>query len=270
MAQEFLADCRRRQLAAKTLEYYQWVLDKLLPKCPELPTAPSQVATVIDDPKLGPVSRENLDRGIRVFLTWVEDVHDYPNPLRRSKKMKKIKTLPRVLQENEVEAVLGVCETQQQRAIIGLLLDTGIRLKELAQLRWDAIDAERKSLRVVEGKGRPRVIPISPLVLELLAGLGDSEHVWVSSNGPMTRAALQSTIRRLFRKAGLRGPKLGPHTLRHTFGTWYIANGGHVAHLQTIMGHASIETTMIYVHLSANQVQADHSAYSPARRFLTG
>lgn len=270
MAKEFLADCRRRQLADKTLENYQWALSKLLPQCPELPTYADHISGIYDDPRLGPVSRRNVERAIRVFFTWVEEVHGHPNPLRKTKKMKKIKTFPRVFQEHEVAAVWKACETQQQQAMIGLLLDTGIRLNELAQLRWSEIDTDMNSLRVAEGKTGPRVIPISQTVLKMLDGLGDSEHMWISKNGPMSREALQSAIRRIYRKAGLQGPKLGPHTLRHTFGTWYIANGGNVVHLQEIMGHASIETTMIYVHLSANHLRADHSAYSPARRLLTG
>ena len=267
MARKFLAYCRMRGLASKTLEYYQWVLGKLLAGCPELPTMPDQIATVLDDPKLGLVSRAALERGIRAFLTWAEDAHDHPNPLRGTKKMKKVKTLPRVLYENEVAALWAACETQQQQAMIKVLLDTGIRLDELTHLRWSDIDTDTNSIRV-DGKTGPRVIPISPPVLESLQGLGDSVHVWVGSNGPMTRSAVQSAIRRLCRKAGLLGPKLGPHILRHTFGTYYIVNGGGIAHLQKIMGHASIETTMIYVHLAANHLKADHAAHSPALRLL--
>ena len=267
MAQKFLAYCRMRGLASKTIEYYQWVLGKLLSECPELPTMPDQIATVLDDPKLGLVSRRALERGIRIFLKWAEDAHGHPNPLRGIKKMKKVKTLPRVLYENEVAALWAACETQQQRAMIKVFLDTGIRLDELTRLRWSDIDTDTNSIRV-DGKTGPRVIPISPSVLESLQGLGDSVHVWVSSNGPMTRAAVQSAIRRIFRKAGLRGPKLGPHILRHSFGTHYIVNGGKVTHLQLIMGHASIETTMIYVHLAANHLKADHAAHSPALRLL--
>ena len=76
---------------------------------------------------------------------------------------------------------------------------------------------------------------------------------------------MKRVYNRLFRRAGITGSKLGPHTLRHTFGTSYIRSGGGVRQLQYILGHERIETTMIYVHLAGQDVQADHAKHSPAR-----
>lgn len=151
--------------------------------------------------------------------------------------------------------------------MVVLCLDTGIRLGELANLRWTAVWPD--SIRVT-GKTGPRIVPVSRGARDMLTGLGDSDHIWVSRKGPMSLWAVQMVIRRLFIRAGLQGPKSGPHTLRHTFGTHYIANGGSLAHLQRIMGHVSIETTMIYVHLSADMLGPDHAEHSPARRLLNG
>ena len=104
----------------------------------------------------------------------------------------------------------------------------------------------------------------------MLTGLGDEAYIWVSRNGPMTRDAIQSVIRRLFLRAGLTGPELSAHTIRHTFGTHYIANGGNIFSLKEIMGHASITTTQLYVHLAAAMTKADHKLHSPAARMLPG
>ena len=80
----------------------------------------------------------------------------------------------------------------------------------------------------------------------------------------MSRCAVQGVVKGIFSRSGLRGPKLGAHLLRHTFATHYIDCGGGVAHLQRILGHKSIDTTMIYVHLSATALRADHAEHSPS------
>lgn len=265
IAQEFMMANRRRELSPNTIEYYQWCLDKLVSACPEWPASAGEIAAAWDSPKLGRVSRGNVERGIRIFLAWAQNNHGYPNVLHGSKRMPKAKTLPRVLHEEEVVAVWDACETAQERAMIALLLDTGIRLGELAALRW--ADVGHGSLNV-NGKTGPRVVPVSPSIQEMLTGLGDAEHIWVSRNGPMSRSAVQMVINRVFQRSGLQGPKLGAHILRHTFATNYIADGGSVAHLQRILGHANISTTVIYLHLSVRALQADHRAHSPARRML--
>ena len=265
MARKFLESCRQRQLSDKTLEYYQWCLDKLVRQCPEWPSRPEQIAAAWDSPALGRVSRCDLERGLRIFLSWAEESHGCPNALRGTKKMPKAKTLPRVLEVEEAAAVWRACANAQERAMIALMLDTGIRLGELAGLRW--ADVGSRSLRV-SGKTGPRFVPVSASVRKMLNGLGDSAHIWVSRRGPMSRSGVQMTIRNIFPRAGLEGPKLGPHLLRHTFATHYIDDGGHVAHLQRILGHASIETTMQYVNLAATALRSDHSEHSPGQRLM--
>ena len=267
MGRKFLKDCRRRELAPKTLEYYRWCLDKLVMRCPEWPDSVEQVAAAWDSPTLNRVSRGNVERGLRIIMSWAEKHHSCPNVPRDTKKMSYTKTLPRVFQEDEVAAVWDACDSAQERAWFALPLDTGIRLGELACLRWPEVGPASLA---VKGKTGPRVVPVSSPVREMLTGLGDEAHIWVSRNGPMTRVATQSAIRRLFGRAGLTGPKLGPHTVRHTFGTHYIANGGNIFSLKEIMGHASITTTQLYVHLAAAMTKGDHKVHSPAARMLPG
>ena len=267
MGRKFLKDCRRRELAPKTLEYYRWCLNKLVMQCPEWPDSVEQVAAAWDYPSLGPVSRRNVERGLRIIMSWAEKHHSCRNVLRNTKKMTETKTLPRVFQEKEITAVWNACDSAQESAWVALPLDTGVRLGELAGLRWPDIGPASMT---VTGKTGPRVVPVSSTVREMLTGLGDEAHIWVSRNGPMTRVATQSAIRRLFGRAGLTGPKLGPHTVRHTFGTHYIANGGNIFSLKEIMGHASITTIQLYVHLAAAMTKGDHKVHSPAARMLPG
>ena len=82
---------------------------------------------------------------------------------------------------------------------------------------------------------------------------------------PLTHYGVKEVFLRLFEKAGIGGKKAGPYAIRHTFATWYLRNGGGVRQLQEILGHQSIETTMIYVHLAGLDIQADHARHSPVR-----
>ena len=65
------------------------------------------------------------------------------------------------------------------------------------------------------------------------------------------------------RHAGLKPPRLGPHVLRHTFATMYIIGGGDVYSLQQILGHSKVETTMLYVSMSADVAYYQHQRFSP-------
>lgn len=70
------------------------------------------------------------------------------------------------------------------------------------------------------------------------------------------------------KRVGFKPPKLGPHTLRHTFRLRYILNGGDVSSLSGILGHADAATTMLYVDMSTNHISKQHQKYSPFARLL--
>ena len=71
------------------------------------------------------------------------------------------------------------------------------------------------------------------------------------------------------RRAGFKLPKIGPHTLRHTFSTQYMLNGGDVFSLHRIMGHSRIKTTMLYAEVSDRLVAEQHRKFSPMARFMS-
>ncbi len=128
-----------------------------------------------------------------------------------------------------------------------LVMDSGLRLGELASLRWPAIKDDHL---VVRGKVGDRVVPVSRVVREQLEGHGDGYYVWIGKRGPMSRSGIQTAFKRMFMRSGIGTRKAGPHTLRHTFGTWYISAGGNVFALQEIMGHTRIAATQPYVTLA--------------------
>ena len=144
-------------------------------------------------------------------------------------------------------------------------MDTGLRVGELAALRW--ADIGKGFLIVpVEGKTGSRRVPVSPSVQELMDGLGNEEYIWIGTRGPLTLHGMRQVFRTLFTRAGIYTRKNGPHTLRHAFATNYLRSGGQLVTLQKILGHRTIRTTMIYVHLAGVDVDLDHAIHSPIHR----
>ena len=189
-----------------------------------------------------------------------------PNPTVDLKRVRRRKTLPRVLSHGEVAAIWEACLNDRDRTMVGLVLDTGVRLGEIAGMTKSELGTF--GLRV-EGKTGAREVPISPQLREMLLRLGGTSHFWLASDGRrLTYWGVKSAFRRVFRRAGLEGRKLGPHTLRHTLATEYCRGGGNVRALQSIMGHERLGTTMIYVNPAGLAVAQDHAQYSPFKTLV--
>ena len=117
---------------------------------------------------------------------------------------------------------------ERDYAIMVVLLDTGIREGELASVTREALSPN--GIRV-SGKTSDRIVPISPGVYDLVSRQGDERGIWKSRGGHrgyLGTWGLKDIVRRQMLRAGFKPPKLGPHTLRHTFGTQYMLNGGDV------------------------------------------
>ena len=169
--------------------------------------------------------------------------------------------MPRVLSHVEIDRVWAACEDNRDRGMVAVVIDTGIRLGEIAGTC--KVDLGFDHLRVA-GKIGDREVPMTPDVRDMLQDLGNDDHVWVGRRGRrMSCRGIQRTYQRSLKRAGLTGLKLGPHLLRHTFAPEYCRRGGNLRVLQEIMGHEDIEMTMIYVHLADRYIAEDHAIHSP-------
>ena len=265
-AASFLDYCRLRSLGPNTLEFYRWGLEHLMRHLEELPTHHRQLVKPLTTPSLAQESRRDLERVLRRFFRWASAEYGVPNPMLGMEPIPRRRTLPRILSDEETRAVWEACNSERDRALVAVVMDTGVRLGELATMEKRHLAGG--VLRVV-GKVGHRQVPLTPEVMDMLHGIGTKRWVWCGPKGPLTRSGIQLAFGRMFRRAGLTGPKIaGPHCLRHTFGTRYVAKGGSVTALQAIMGHQSIETTMIYVSLAGEIVSKDHAKHSPAKELM--
>ena len=258
---DYLVSAQNRQLAPKTIQGFSWALKKLATAFPEnLPHDPDELVSFIGQLEMSPTSRHDVWRCLRTFWRWSsqrglsEDLMvAVPAPRVRP-------TLPRTLSAKEIERLFICTKSQRDKALLAVPLDNGVRVGEMASMTWESV-WERSMM--VSGKVGERLIPISPTVRKLLTGLGDGKSVWIGRRGRMTASGIQLAIRRAFFRAGLGPTKAGPHALRHTFALRYIMNGGDVFSLQRILGHSNVQSTMIYVRMSADHLVQQHSKFSP-------
>lgn len=255
LAPAFLASRAARNLSARTLERYAWALAKL----PEAQTAEALESAIAAMTRLSAASRWDVWRSWHTYFRWRAVRHGLADPMQQLEPPRRRPRLPITLSWHDLTRVLAAALSRRDRAILMLLLDTGLRVGELAALTPADLHQDQAGAWSVQvdGKTGPRVVPVSAGAVRLLTGL----LPW-----GLTRSGVQQAVRRCMRRAGVR--RGGPHALRHSFALHYISRGGDVFSLQRILGHSSITTTRIYVDMAAADVHRQHAKYSPALALL--
>jgi site-specific recombinase XerD len=169
----------------------------------------------------------------------------------------------------------------RDRALLETFFSTGLRLAELARLDRDHINLKTREFGVI-GKGRkPRVVFLSDAAAEALARyLATRQDRWkplfirmkgkpdLTPGGPgmrMSSRSIERIVGKYVRIAGL-GVKATPHTLRHSFATDLLSNGADLRSVQELLGHANLNTTQIYTHVTNPQLRAAHRKFHSGNR----
>jgi integrase/recombinase XerD len=167
--------------------------------------------------------------------------------------------LPLVMTQDEVARLLDVTDNVKSRTILELYYSTGMRCDELRHLRIDDIDSANMRIRVTHGKGRrQRYVLLSPRVLALLRSyyMACRPQQWLFNGrkpgAQLSLRALQWIIRNAVKKAGI-NKEYSLHTLRHSFATHMLDQGNDLHTIKELLGHAKIETTMVYLHLQTQK-----------------
>lgn len=170
---------------------------------------------------------------------------------------KKDKTLPEVLTKEEVKTLIESAETKKSKLIISLLYSSGLRVSELVNLKIEDINFNEKIGRVKKGKGsKERIFILSSNLSEKLKEYHKNKnYVYAfSKDKPLTTRNIQKIIKNLRTKTGI-NKKITPHTLRHSFATHILESGTDIRLIQTLLGHASLNTTQLYTHVSSEQLK---------------
>ena len=171
---------------------------------------------------------------------------------------RKPKILPEVLSRKQVRMIIDTPADLKNRLILMTVYSGGLRVSEVAALKINSIDSARMVIRVYQGKGmKDRDTLLSKKLLEELQTYWNvyrpTDWLFYGKNRdtPMSIATIQKMYRRTKRDAGITKGR-GIHCLRHCFATHLLEAGYDVRKIQLLMGHRSLSTTMVYLHVSRN------------------
>lgn len=168
---------------------------------------------------------------------------EYPRKQRR---------LPQILERTQIINAIDSIPNIKHRAILGVLYGAGLRMSELIHLRVDDLTHKEQHIRINLGKGaKDRLVPISERLLDLLRDYyrryRPQSYLF---EGVRQQTYSSTSVRQLVHK--YIGSTIRPHTLRHSYATHLIEQGTDVTVVQALLGHSSLKTTSIYVHLTGN------------------
>jgi integrase/recombinase XerD len=215
-------------------------------------------------------------RTLRAFFSFLaKNGYIKSNPMDGITTPKVPRVFPYVLSEEEVSALLKVAKPDvRDYTILLFLLDTGVRASELCGISVDDVSLAVRSTRVFGKGAKERTVYFSDVTARALAR-------WLSVRNPsdyetalfvgrlgeaLTASGVLQIVRRVGKKAGLEGKRVSPHTLRHTFATLYVKEGGDAHSLQQMLGHTTTKMAEAYVNLVGRDLADAHRKYSPVGR----
>lgn len=204
------------------------------------------------------------------------------NPFTKVRTPKLEKKLPVFLEEFEMNTLLQAPDTttllgKRDRAILEFLYSTGCRVSELTGLTLSRMDLGNR-FALLLGKGsKERLVPLGhPCVAamqdylhtcrrQLMAKYQASPHsyVFINSRGtPLSARSVRRILEKYVEQVAL-DKKISPHTIRHTFATHLLDHGADLRSVQELLGHASLSTTQIYTHITAERLTAVYEKHHP-------
>lgn len=289
----FLRDCKTRNLSEHTVKYYQNEIRgmaKMLTE-QEQPIIPRKITPKIIEENLIYYMIEELQlkattvntrlRAVRAFFKFLYTKRHIPlNPARDIKLLKAKRNdihtfsreqIGRLLKQPDLRTFTGL----RDYTIMLLMLETGIRVKELSCLEIRDILWEDGKIVIREPKGhRVRMVPIQQDMKKQLRSYLKARGYDLSTdalfvnidNEALSKRRIQEFVSMYGRRANLKGVRCSPHTFRHTFAKMCVQGGANVFELQAILGHSSLEMVRVYVNLFSDEIRERHKEFSPLRQ----
>lgn len=278
-----------RGLSPNTREAYLNDAARLLDYTQSIPLPPSEITldhlheliASLHDLGISPRTQARFIAGIRSFFRFLKMegfIDDDPTILLESPRLGS--HLPDVLTIADIDAMIAAIDMssplgQRNRAIIETLYGCGLRVSELVDLEISRIFLDEGYV-VVTGKGsKERLVPLSPVaageITTYLADTrshlpprrGDENILFLNRRGArLTRVMVFYIIRDLAALAGIR-KTVSPHTLRHSFATHLLEGGASLRAIQQMLGHESIATTEIYLHIDRTRLHHEILSHHP-------
>lgn len=228
-------------------------------------------------------SQSRLISGLRSFFDYlVFENYRKQNPMELIESPKTGRKLPDIISTEEVDRIiraidLGKPEGERNRAIIETLYGCGLRVSELTELKLSDLFFDEGFIQITGKGNKQRFVPISEYTIKYITIYKDevrphqaikdeySDTLFLNRRGrQLTRAMIFTIIRKLTEEAGIK-KKVSPHTFRHSFATHLLENGADLRAIQQMLGHESITTTEVYVHVDRSHLREVMESFHPRR-----
>lgn len=237
-----------------------------------------QVAKVVNER-----SQARLISGLKSFFNYLlfEDYRD-DNPLELIESPRIGRKLPDTLSVDDIDKLsaavdLSKTEGERNRAIIETLYGCGLRVSELTSLKLSDLFFEEGFIKVTGKGNKERFVPIGPLTqkyitiyrtqirIHLNIQPNFEDTLFLNRRGrQLTRAMIFTIVKRLAEKISL-NKNISPHTFRHSFATHLLENGADLSAIQLMLGHESITTTEIYMHVDRTHLAKVIEQFHPRK-----
>ncbi len=228
-------------------------------------------------------SQSRIISGLKSFFNYLvfEDYRE-TNPMELIESPKIGRKLPDTLSVEEIDHIIAQIdlskpEGERNRAIIETLYGCGLRVTELIELKLSNLFFEEGYISVT-GKGdKQRFVPIGETTQKFITiytreirnhidiKKGFEDTLFLNRRGrQLTRAMIFTIVKRLVEKAGIH-KQVSPHTFRHSFATHLLENGADLRAIQLMLGHESITTTEIYMHIDRSHLTQVMNEFHPRR-----
>lgn len=240
-----------------------------------------QFSSALHDAGICAASLYRILMGVRNFYRFLVMVHELDNdPTELLEMPQKPQHLPDVLTVDEVDSIEAVIdlsspEGQRNKAIIETLFSCGLRVSELCSLRMSELYLDDGFIRVTGKGSKQRLVPISPKAIKELQlyfaerchvdikpGYEDFVFVSKARKKNLSRIMVFHMVKVFVELAGIH-KEVSPHTFRHSFATSLLEGGANLRAIQAMLGHESISTTEMYMHIDTTHLREEILTHHP-------
>lgn len=283
----FLKSVKARNRSADTVQFYRQNLTRVrnILEEQDISTQVNRITSDIIERHLIIYSMEELGnsyntvsirlRALRAFFNWLSSRniirHNPMDDIVISNVKTNVETYTReqlreIFRQPDLETFVGF----RDYTIMTLLLETGIRLRELTDIEVDDVNFADSQI-IIWGKNQTfRRVPFQKKTKTLLKrylkirGHSPVSYLFITQDDmKMSRKNVQDRIRKYGRMAGITNVRNSPHTFRHTFAKMAVQNGANIFELQKILGHKTLDMVRVYVNLFSRDVARAHAKFSP-------
>ena len=230
-------------------------------------------------------TQSRIISGLRSFFDYlIFENYRKDNPLEQIETPKIGRKLPDTLSIEEIDKIINSIEPKsnldhRNKTIIEILYSCGLRVSELINLRLSDLFFKEDFIKVTGKGNKQRFVPIGKNTQKIVSTYIDSQRslnkispvysdiIFLNRYGrKLTRAMIFTVVKKTAQKAQIK-KNISPHTFRHSFATHLLENGADLRSIQMMMGHQSITTTEIYMHLDKKHLKAVMSQFHPRKNY---